>query len=625
MAGKIPQSFIDDILERSDIVELIDSRVKLKKTGRNYQALCPFHDEKTPSFSVNPDKQYYYCFGCGAGGNAISFLMDYERSDFPETIEKLAQHLGLQVPREDNPVLEAQQKAKKSIYDLLEQASNFYQQQLRQHSNKASPINYLKGRGLTGDICKQFGIGYAPPGWDNLLKQLGQSEENKQLLAEGGMLIEKDNGQGFYDRFRERLMFPIRDNRGRTIAFGGRVLNDDKPKYLNSPETPVFHKQTELYGLFEARKANRHLERLLMVEGYMDVVALAQFGINWAVATLGTSAGTAHMEKVFRHCNEVIFCFDGDEAGRKAADRALEAVIPLMQDGRQAKFLLLPEGEDPDSLVRSVGTEQFLWQIDRAPSLSQYLFERESQGLDLSRADDKALLVSRLSPRIAAIPQGPFKILLEKQLSEQSGLSTDDIHALSAEHEAQSSASASSNNTNHNNFSENTANEHSAFADKLLPKQRQKLDAQQRQVKRTPAKAASAMLLFKPQIIGEQSIKLELDEAAIEQDSDLQLLQKLLSTIEAEPELHTNSIIGKFLAEKENGITQLLALEHQIEDLDKHSQEFFEAIKQINAKAQKLKRSGTIAEIDSSTTLDQLSDEQKAKYLAIFNKEKPSA
>ncbi|NRB38965.1 MAG: DNA primase [Pseudomonadales bacterium] len=429
MAGKIPQNFIDDLIDRSDIVELIDSRVKLKKSGRNYTACCPFHDEKTPSFSVNPDKQFYYCFGCGAGGNVVSFIMDHDRSEFIEAIETLASHNGVQVPREHNPQAEKLHKAKKSIYDLLQQASEYYQIQLRQHAKKSQAVDYLKQRGLSGAIAQQFQIGYAPPGWDNLLKNIGSTEEQQKLLLDGGMLIEKDKG-GCYDRFRERLIFPIRDSRGRTIAFGGRVFNDDKPKYLNSPETPVFHKQQELYGLYEARQANRHLQRLIMVEGYMDVVALAQYGISYAVATLGTAAGTIHMEKVFRQCSEVIFCFDGDDAGRKAALRALDAVIPLMEAGRQAKFLFLPQGEDPDSHVRNIGQEAFVVQLDGALSLSEYLFQHAETDLDLAKPDDKASLINKLMPQIQAMPAGTFQELMLRSLSEKSGLPVEDIKRL---------------------------------------------------------------------------------------------------------------------------------------------------------------------------------------------------
>ncbi|WP_369809158.1 DNA primase [Oceanicoccus sp. KOV_DT_Chl] len=270
MAGRIPQTFIDDLLDRLDIVEVVDRRVPLKKSGKNFTACCPFHDEKTPSFSVNQEKQFYYCFGCGAGGNAIGFLMDYERMEFPRAVEALADAAGLEVPREA-AAFQEQPQQKKNIYTILEKAADYYRQQLKQHPQKQKAVDYLKNRGLSGEICRDFDIGYAPPGWDNLLAHLGSNDEEKQLLIDGGMLIEKEEENKLYDRFRDRIIFPIRDNRGRVIAFGGRVLGDDKPKYLNSPETPVFHKSKELYGLYQSRKANRQLDRLLIVEGYMDV------------------------------------------------------------------------------------------------------------------------------------------------------------------------------------------------------------------------------------------------------------------------------------------------------------------------------------------------------------------
>ncbi|MFT7288745.1 MAG: DNA primase, partial [Halieaceae bacterium] len=353
MAGRIPQQFIDDLLDRADIVDVVDRRVKLKKTGKNYSARCPFHDEKTPSFSVNPEKQFYYCFGCGAGGNALGFLMDYENLDFLQAVDNLAGTLGLEVPREAGPGGSGDRSAEprnKVLYDLMEACATFYRDALRQHPEAGRAVQYLKSRGLTGVIARDFGIGFAPPGWDNLLKHVAGDEAAQERAVAAGALVRNDKGR-VYDRFRDRIVFPIRDRRGRTIAFGGRVLGDDKPKYLNSPESPVFHKGRELYGLFEARRANRSLERVIVVEGYMDVIALAQAGISNAVATLGTSTSAEHLESIFRVAPEVVFCFDGDDAGRKAAERALLTALPLMSDGRQACFLFLREGEDPDSVV----------------------------------------------------------------------------------------------------------------------------------------------------------------------------------------------------------------------------------------------------------------------------------
>ena len=344
MAGLIPQSFIDDLLNRSDIVDVVSSRIQLKKAGKNYSACCPFHKEKTPSFSVSPDKQFYYCFGCGAGGNALGFVMDHDQLDFPEAVEELAKRAGMDVPREESGRPRAPRQAVDSpLYTLLEAAAEHYRQALRNHPQRRYAVDYLKGRGLSGEIARDFGLGFAPPGWDNLFKQLGTDALQQKAMIDAGLLIENADSGKRYDRFRDRIMFPIRDSRGRVIAFGGRVLGDDKPKYLNSPETPVFHKGQELYGLFEARKFNRDLDEIMVVEGYMDVIALAQQGLRNAVATLGTATSEEHLKRLFRLVPSVLFCFDGDAAGRNAAWRALESTLPSLQDGRRARFLFLPD------------------------------------------------------------------------------------------------------------------------------------------------------------------------------------------------------------------------------------------------------------------------------------------
>ena len=380
MAGLIPQTFIDDLLSRADIVEVVDKRITLKKSGKNYSACCPFHKEKTPSFSVQPERQFYYCFGCGAGGNAIGFIMNFDQTDFPQAVASLARDNGMEVPREENAAATRRQSENSKLFEVLEEASKFYCQQLRRHAQRKSAVDYLKARGVSGEVARDFCIGYAAPGWDNLLKAIaGDANEQKSLLK-AGMVIEKEPRKApgsentsteparYYDRFRDRIIFPIRDSRGRTIAFGGRVLGDDKPKYLNSPETTVFRKGAELYGLFEAKKANNKLKRILIVEGYMDVIALAQMGIRNSVATLGTATSDRHLTRLFRLVPEVVFCFDGDNAGRTAAWRALEASLSEMQDGRQVKFLFLPEGEDPDTLVRKIGEAAFNLLIEKASS-----------------------------------------------------------------------------------------------------------------------------------------------------------------------------------------------------------------------------------------------------------------
>ncbi|MDA0630519.1 MAG: DNA primase [Proteobacteria bacterium] len=428
--ARIPEKFIDDLLDRVDIVEVIDRRVKLRKSGKNFSACCPFHDEKTPSFSVNPEKQFFYCFGCGAGGNAIGFVMDYERMEFPEAIESLAQTCGLEVPREEaKPGEKPAQDSNRPLLEQLEQAARFYEHGLRHHEQASRAVAYLKSRGLSGEIARQFRIGFAPPGWDNLLTTLGSQETPQRLLMTGGMLVKNDKNR-VYDRFRDRIMFPILDARGRVIAFGGRVLGDDKPKYLNSPETPVFQKSRELYGLYQARKSERSLERIVVVEGYMDVIALAQFGITYAVATLGTATSEAHLERLFRHVPEVVFCFDGDEAGRKAAFRALEATLPAMEDGRQARFLFLAEGEDPDTVVRDKGREHLEHLFDTATPLETFLFTRLAEGIDTGTLDGKARFAKMAAPFLAQLPEGVFKALMYQALAERTGIDIDSLKRL---------------------------------------------------------------------------------------------------------------------------------------------------------------------------------------------------
>ena len=428
--ARLPQAFLDDLLDRLDIVEVIDRRVKLKKAGKNYTACCPFHDERTPSFSVNPERQFYYCFGCGAGGNALGFVMEYERLDFREAVEGLAQSVGLEIPQDDpRSGNEPTRDQNKPLYNALERASKFYEHALRQHAERHKVVSYLKGRGLTGEIARDFRIGFAPAGWDNLMQASGTDEPAQDVLMRSGMLVKNDKGRT-YDRFRERVMFPIQDQRGRVIAFGGRVLGDDKPKYLNSPETPVFQKSRELYGLWQARKHPRRLERIVVVEGYMDVIALAQHSIHYAVATLGTSTSETHLERLFRLVPEVVFCFDGDDAGRKAAFRGLEATLPAMQDGRQAKFLFLPEGEDPDTLVRAKGKAYLENLFDHADPLETFLFKHLAEGLDLESMDGRARFSKLAAPHLHRLPEGVFKTLMYQALAEKTGIDAESLKRL---------------------------------------------------------------------------------------------------------------------------------------------------------------------------------------------------
>lgn len=415
--GRIPESFIDDVLMRTDIVDLVDTRVKLKRAGKNYSACCPFHREKTPSFTVSREKQFYYCFGCGASGNAISFLMDYERKDFIDSLKELATRAGLEVPDTrdgDAPVRESQQP----LYDTLEKAATYFEQQLRQHPAKEKAVSYFKKRGLTGQIAKHYRLGYAPPGWDNLLSALSTDAAHQKHLLACGLIIQNEQGTRQYDAMRDRVIFPIRDFRGRVIAFGGRVLTDEKPKYLNSPESPVFHKGQELYGLHEARQAPGKLTRVVVVEGYMDVVALAQYDITYAVATLGTATSTTHIERLFRLVPDIVFCFDGDDAGRRAAWRALESSLPALQDGKSASFLFLPSGEDPDSLVRKEGKARFEDRLSHeSEPLADFLFRHLGEGLRLDTLEGRSRVAMLAKPLIATLPDGIFREMLLTRLA----------------------------------------------------------------------------------------------------------------------------------------------------------------------------------------------------------------
>ena len=412
--GLIPASFIDELMGRTDIVEVINARVPLKKAGREYKACCPFHGEKTPSFTVSPTKQFYHCFGCGAHGTALGFLMDFEHLSFPEAVEELASLAGLEVPREESQGSDR----RTDLYGLLDAVAAFYRDELKRHQ---PAIDYLKARGISGATAATFGLGWAPEAWDAVLKRFGRDDETVRRLATAGLLIERDGG-GHYDRFRGRVMFPIRDARGRVIAFGGRVLGKDEPKYLNSPETPLFHKGRELYGLYEARQALRQIDRLLVVEGYMDVVGLREAGIAFAVATLGTATTPEHLERLFRVTEEVVFCFDGDRAGREAAWRALENALPTLREGRQVRFLFLPEGEDPDSLVRAEGAEAFAARLDHARPLSEYLHDELAARVDMESMDGRARLAELAKPLVARVPEGVFRALLVRRIARAVGM-----------------------------------------------------------------------------------------------------------------------------------------------------------------------------------------------------------
>ena len=421
--GRIPQHFIDELIARADIVEIIGARVQLKKAGREYKACCPFHDEKTPSFWVSPDKQFYHCFGCGKHGTVLGFLMDHDHMAFPEAVEELATRLGVEVPHEGGSDA-GPRRAEDSLYDLTKEVARFYAECL---TRDARARDYVARRGLTAETLERFQIGYAPNSWNELLRRFGAAESGRKALSDAGLIVERERGQvqggeRHYDRFRDRLMFPIRDARGRTIAFGGRIIDAGEPKYLNSPETLLFHKGRELYALYETRRARTNLTRLLIVEGYMDAVRLHQAGIDYAVATLGTATTAEHLRRLFRLVPAIVFAFDGDRAGRQAAWRALQQALPEAREGREIRFLFLPDGQDPDSLVGQEGRESFEARLAGALPLSEYLVRELAQHSDLTNADGRARLAEAARPLFLKVPEGVFRELLLERLAEVVGL-----------------------------------------------------------------------------------------------------------------------------------------------------------------------------------------------------------
>ena len=425
MAGLIPQEFIDDLVARADIVEVVGRRVPLKRAGREFKACCPFHEEKTPSFTVSPTKGFYHCFGCGAHGTAVGFLMDYDHLGFVEAIEALAGMVGVEVPRADSD------KPARRYDELFELNHNIGRRWQRTLTDHEPAVKYLKRRGIDGATAKRFGIGFAPEGWSRVLDRYGKTAEETERLLAAGLIIRKDDGR-HYDRFRERLMFPIRDARGRTIGFGGRTLGDGEPKYLNSPETVLFHKGRELYGLYEARQALRDIERLVVVEGYMDVVGLARHGIDFAVGTLGTATTPEHLNRLFRMTDNVDFCFDGDRAGRKAAWRALETALPLVREGRQVRFTFLPDNHDPDSYVHEHGANAFVEALDGGVRLADFLINELVAQVDLESVEGRARLAELARPLISKLPTGVYRELVVESLSTKVGLSTPKLERLLA-------------------------------------------------------------------------------------------------------------------------------------------------------------------------------------------------
>ncbi|MEN8206711.1 MAG: DNA primase [Pseudomonadota bacterium] len=536
MAGRIPQSFIDELLNRTDIVEVIDACVPLKKAGREYKACCPFHGEKTPSFTVSQVKQFYHCFGCGEHGTAITFLMDYEHMEFVEAIEELARRAGLEVPREASSE-KIHTPSTLPHYALLEKVSDFYQEQLRSHPEAERAVSYLKNRGLTGEVAARFNIGFAPPGWENLADAVGTDPGSRKLLLELGLTIERDDGKGAYDRFRDRIQFPIHDRRGRTIGFGGRVLDDGTPKYLNSPESPVFHKGKELYGLYEARKAVRHLERILVVEGYMDVVALAQFDINYTVATLGTATTHEHLEHLFRTVPEIVFCFDGDRAGREAAWRALVNTLPVLRDGREARFLFLPDGEDPDSLVRKIGRDAFEKNIETAMHLSDFFFERLSGQLDITSIDGRARLVTQAKPLLSSLPDSMFRQLMIERLAELAHTATERVAG---------QLDAVQTDSGH------------------MPPA--KPPAARQPGQKSPVRQAIELLLYQPALASEITLPALISQC---KQSGVSLLLEIIELLQQQPGLNTASLLEHW-RDREDGrnLTRLACWTPPLDDLE---------------------------------------------------------
>lgn len=602
MAGLIPQSFIDDLLNRTDIVEVVGSRIQLKRAGKNYSALCPFHKEKTPSFSVSADKQFYYCFGCGAGGNALGFIMDHDHLDFPQAVEELAKRAGLDVPREDRGRPGApRQPTDSPLYPLLAAAADYYRQALKSHPSRRAAVDYLKGRGLTGEIARDFGLGFAPPGWDHLLKHLGGDALQQKTLIDAGLLIENTETGKRYDRFRDRVMFPIRDTRGRVIAFGGRVLGDDKPKYLNSPETPVFHKGQELYGLYEARMHNRDLDEVMVVEGYMDVIALAQQGLRNAVATLGTSTSEEHVKRLFRLVPSLLFCFDGDQAGRKAAWRALEAALPSLQDGRRARFLFLPEGEDPDSLVRAEGTDAFRARISQqAMPLADYFFQQLTQEADPSSLEGKAHLAMLANPLIERVPGANLRQLMRQHLQALTGLSGEALSQFTTPAPRQPDAPPATDDGYYDaladyasppdagGFTESPS--WKSGSDKPWKKKKGKDWAQKDAPPRAPRSAVSVespnlsalrTLLHHPQLA--QKVE-NASRFAAENDPYAQLMVSLLEALQKNPTLRSLQLIARWHGTEQGRLLRLLAEKEWLISSDNLEQQFFDTITRLAAR-----------------------------------------
>jgi len=566
--GRIPREFIDELLIRADVVDVINARVPLKKKGREYTACCPFHNEKTPSFTVSPNKQFYHCFGCGVHGSAISFLMEYEHLDFVEAIESLAESMGITVPREAGgkaPNKEQQQRTK-DLFTLLQDASEFYQLQLK-GSDKA--VNYLKGRDLSGEISKRFGIGYSPAGWDNLYKPFLKNYSEQQLV-DSGLVIRNDDDLSnvkIYDRYRDRIMFPIRNRKGQTVGFGGRVLGDDLPKYINSPETSVFHKGSELYGFYEARMHTKKLERIIVVEGYMDVIALAQFGISYAVATLGTATTQDHIKQLFRAVPEVIFCFDGDRAGREAAWRALENALPVMQDGKEIRFMFLPEGEDPDTQIRKIGQKAFEKLFINSSSLTGYFVENLHDRFNISSDEGKVRFVEEARKLLQQMPDTLIKDQLILRLSKQTNIPEKNLRKRLA-------------NINHRTES-NYENGHQFEPSRPISR------LSNREVRQTPIRYAISLLLSKPELV--QFVE-NIEQIVLSKLPGSDLLTTLIETLQESPNINAAALLERWRdTEFEAPLILLMKWQPESDDENVLRCEFEDCLKHIYKRANEIK------------------------------------
>ncbi|MFT5395634.1 MAG: DNA primase [Gammaproteobacteria bacterium] len=593
MAGRIPQHFIDELLARIDIVDTVDAYVPLKKAGRNHQACCPFHDEKTPSFTVSQQKQFYHCFGCGANGTAISFLMEYLHMDFIEAIEDLASRAGVEIPRDAIQATNTNNQSSE-LYELMEIATVYYSKQLRNHPKADTVISYLKDRGISGEIAAEYELGFAPPGWDNLMTELGGSDESLKRLLKIGAIIEKDHG-GYYDRFRDRLTFPIRDQRGRAIGMGGRVLGDDKPKYLNSPETPIFHKGRELYGLYQARKALKEVDSLFVVEGYMDVIALAQFGIRNAVASLGTAATPEHMEKMFRITNKIVFCFDGDEAGNKAAWRGLENSLPLLKDDKQVYFMFLPKGEDPDTFVRNKGKEAFLDANLQTP-LSEYLFNYLGKEMNLESLEDQASMAKVTLPFIGKLSTAPaLSSGLLRKLSGITKIPTEELVQQLQEYKKTGSTNIPSHSMR------NTIN---------------KDDGQQSQLTE-----AIKLILRKPELALEDSLNEKLTEIEVR---GIEFLIEIVDYIQSNPTTTIAGITENF-RDREKVRTRLIKLaptESQYGDADFSDESIRNSFHDSMTRLKEITIDFKLREFGNISNMDELTEAKKQEWRLLLEAKK---